>query len=591
LAVPALQLKAVEVAQKDLRFFNAEQSQTGQRKPFAQLEAILRGQVLYAGDVRLPGMVYGVVLRAPWADSALAPSKLERWDEAAVRAVPGFLAIVHHPLLAGPALVSTRMAALESMRIAAAAKWSMPSMAQSNPMLMVDVDRALENGSFTKSSGSVQKSIDEWSVDLRLDVPLASHAFIEPRCAVARPTSTGGLEIWCGTQDPFFIRDVLARDHDLDVEAINVHAMRIGGGFGGKVLATVEREAAVIAMQLSKPVKVQWLRTDEFQAAYQRPPVSHRIQATLDEEGRISDWRHTLSTSHVLFTNAVLPPWLQKLTQIIGDDGAARGQLPIYDFARQQLDLKLTRLPVLTGPWRGLGAGPNVLAIEMAMDAAARVANIDPLEFRLHHLKSSKSINPAGDTKRLSECLQSLKKLMINTPVDSIVSTLLAKEKRANTKMIESQGIASGTYKGMSYAAAAAQVAVTVNAKNELTSVRLLKLWCTHDCGRVIDPNSVHAMVEGNLVWSIGMVLTEQLDAPLGTAIQTSFGTYNIPKMTDSCPMEIKLMASDESPTGAGETAIVAGAGAIANAVTRALVQLGLPAPQRVPITATNLQS
>jgi isoquinoline 1-oxidoreductase subunit beta len=588
LSVPAMTLKATEVSQNKLRFFTTKNPNSETKKPFAQLDAILRGQALYAGDVRLPGMVFAVVLRAPWADGALAPSRLKQWDEAAVRAVPGFLAIVQHPLLAGPALVATRIAALEPMRLAAAAKWSVPALSQPDPMRIVDVDTALAQGSLTKSKGSVKKPDAAWSVDMRLDIPLASHAFIEPRCAVVQPTADGGLEAWCGTQDLFYVRDVLARDHGLTLEAIKVHAMRIGGGFGGKTIATVEREAAIIAKQLSKPVKVQWSRADEFQAAFHRQPTSHRIQAQLDAQGKISDWRHTLSTSHVLFTNAVLPPWLQKITHILGDDGAARGQQPVYTFVRQQLDLQLTRLPVLTGPWRGLGAGPNVLAIEMAMDAAARVEKSDPFEFRLRHLVSGKVDDTSADTKRLAGCLLALKKLVATKPLTQNSKAKTASKNIVNTKILQAQGIACGSYKGMSYAAASAEVEVVLDTENQLQSIHLLKLWCTHDCGKMIDPNTVRAMVEGNLVWSIGMVLTEQLDAPRGTAQQTSFSAYKIPRMTDLCPIDIELIVSNEAPSGAGETAIVAGAGAIANAVTRALIQAGLSIPKRMPITAAN---
>lgn len=591
LAAPALQLKAAPTPQEALRFFKAPAADANSTKPFAYMDAILRGQALYAGDVRLPGMVFAAVLRSPWADAASAPSTLVQWNELAVRAVPGFLAIVQHPLLAGPALVATRMPALEVMRQAAAAQWSEPAMAQPDPMRLVDVDVALSKGSFTKSKGSVRTPPDKWSINMRLDVPMASHACVEPRCAVVQPTPSGGLEAWCGTQDHFYVRDVLARDHGLALEAVIVHAMRIGGSFGGKTIATVEREAAIIAKQLGKPVKVQWSRTDEFQAAFHRQPASQRIRAQLDDQGRISDWRHTLSTSHVLFTNAVLPPWLQKITQLIGDDGAARGQQPVYGFTRQQLDLQLTRLPVLTGPWRGLGAGPNVLAIEMAMDAAARLVKADPIEFRLQHLKTSQAGNPAGDAQRVVQCLESLKVLMRNKPIVDQRGAVAGIQNAATPSNFQAQGIAAGCYKGLSYAAAAAEVSITLTAQKTLQSVRLLKLWCTHDCGMMVDPHSVRAMVEGNLVWSVGMVLTEQLDAPRGTAVQTSFDQYTIARITDMCPLEIELIASKQPPSGAGETAIVAGAGAIANAVTRALLQAGLPAPQRLPITAANLQA
>jgi isoquinoline 1-oxidoreductase subunit beta len=582
LALPAIALEAKDTPVEQLLFFKKPLSQAHQAKPFAQGEAIARGQALYTGDVRLPGMLYAVVLRSPWADRDIASSDLATWNEVSVRAVPGFHSIVQHPLLAGPALVATRMSAVEAMRSAADAKWSGPALAVADPMEIVDVDKALAAGSFTKRKGRVQEGA--WAVDMRLDVPLASHAFIEPRCAVAQPQEDGGMKLWCGTQDVFYVRDVVRRDLDIPVEKLEVQAMRIGGAFGGKTIAMVEREAALIAKAVGKAVKVQWSRADEFQAGFHRQPASQRIRARLNAKGMISDWQHSLSTSHVLFTNAVAPPWMQRITNLIGDDGAARGQAPVYGFERQELNMQLTRLPVLTGPWRGLGAGPNVLAIEMAMDAAALAAKADPVEFRLAHLKASAKDNPAGDAQRVAHCLQKVVLLAKNMPVASINSAQSATQKIVSEKTFSAQGVACGAYKGMAYAAAVAQVELVIGAGNRLQSIRVNKLWCAHDCGRMIDAQGVLAQVQGNLVWTLGMVLTEHLDAPRGTSEALNFSSYNIPRITDIPPMEIELIESSAAPTGAGETAMVAGAGAMANAVVRAMREAGLPVPKSMPI-------
>jgi isoquinoline 1-oxidoreductase subunit beta len=584
LALPATTLDAIDTPLEQLRFFKTPLSQAQKTKPFAQSEAIVRGQALYAGDVRLPGMLYAIVLRSPWPDRDVAPSSLVAWNEAAVRAIPGFRAIVQHPLLAGPALVAARMSAVEAMRSAADAQWSTPALATADPMHIVDVDKVLATGKFTKRMGSVQDGA--WAVDMRLDVPLASHAFIEPRCAVAQPQEGGGMRLWCGTQDVFYVRDVLRRDLDVSTEKVQVQAMRIGGSFGGKTIAMVEREAALIAKALGKAVKVQWSRADEFQAGFHRQPASQRIRARLNAQGMISDWQHNLSTSHVLFTNAVLPAWMQKITDLIGDDGAARGQAPVYGFTRQQLNMQLTRLPVLTGPWRGLGAGANVLAIEMAMDAAALAARVDPVQFRLAHLKGSATDNPAGDATRVAQCLEKVVNLARKLPLAHVNNSLLATENITNLRSISAQGVACGAYKGMAYAAAVAQVVLVLNAAKKIHSIRVSKLWCTHDCGRLIDAQGVLAQVQGNLVWTLGMVLTEQLDASRGTASALNFSGYTIPRIYDIAPMEIELIESTAAPSGAGETAMVAGAGAIANAVVRAMREAGLSSPQSIPIRA-----
>jgi isoquinoline 1-oxidoreductase subunit beta len=583
LAVPPMKIEVKDVAQDQLRFFQTPPSFAYKPKSFAQAESILRGQALFTGDVRIPGMLYAIVLRSPWADHDLVPTKLLKWNEAAVRAVPGFHSIVTHRLLAGPALVATRMSAIELMRSAAQAQWSEPEAVLADPIQTVDVDKALTAGSFTKNKGSVQTG--EWAVNMRLDVPSASHAFIEPRCAVAQPKEHGMMMVWCGTQDMFYVRDVIRRDLDVAPEKVQVQAMRIGGAFGGKTIATVEREAALIAKALNAPVKVQWSRADEFQAGFQRQPTSQRIRARLNSDGMITDWQHSLSTSHVLFTNAVAPPWMQRITNIIGDDGAARGQAPVYGFERQQLSLQLTRLPLLTGPWRGLGAGPNVLAIEMAMDAVALAAKKDPVAFRLAHLKSATGGDSAGDRLRLAQCLERVVVLEKNKPF--VNKQTLAKT-AANAKIIVARGVACGAYKAMSYAAAIAQIELTVDSTQRVQSIRVLKLWCTHDCGRMIDAQGVLAQVQGNLVWTIGMVLKEQLLAPKGTPTTLNFFDYSIPRISDTPEMEIELLDSNLAPSGAGETAMVAGAGAIANAVTRAMRELGLPAPLSMPIAVAS---
>ena len=586
LAKPALQLEALQVPREKLRLFDsrvivAPNAKKRSASPFAQQQAILKGEALFAADIRLPKMLYALVLRSPWPDKGLAASKLLRWNQAAISAVPGFHRVVEHPLLAGPALIATRIAALETMRVAANAQWESPKLAQANPMQMIDIDAAIKTNQFTKTKGSTTSAPN---IDMRLDIPLASHAAIEPRCAVAQPSGTGGLTLWTGTQDPFYVRDVIQRDTGLPLEKIIVHAMGIGGSFGGKTIATVEREAAVLALALGRAVKVQWSRSDEFQAGFHRQPSSHRIQARLDANGVISEWRHSLSTSHVLFTNAILPPWLQALTNLIGDDGAARGQAPIYGFGRQQLDLKLTRLPVLTGPWRGLGAGPNVLAIEMAMDLAARRAGTDPLSFRLKHLTQAPPDQTSGDPRRLAHCLNEVTKLAQSKPLTAQEQQRHLAKLDSSLKIFKAQGLAGGAYKGLSLAAALAEVVIGVNAEGQVIFIRTLKLWCTHDCGHVINELSVEAQIQGNLVWSIGMVLKERLDARQGTPEQTNFAQYNLPTIGDVPSMEIQLIESTAAPSGAGETAIVAGAGAIANALVRAYLAAGLVAPTTLPI-------
>jgi isoquinoline 1-oxidoreductase beta subunit len=141
------------------------------------------------------------------------------------------------------------------------------------------------------------------------------------------------------------------------------------------------------------------------------------------------------------------------------------------------------------------------------------------------------------------------------------------------------RGVACGVYKGLSVVAALAEVAITADR------IRVTKLWCSHDCGAMVDARSVRAQVEGNLVWSLSLVLFDHLTAPEGRAAQTAFADYPLPRITDMPVLDIDLVESGKPPSGAGEAAIVAGAGAIYNA----LVAASGKQPTRLPITPADL--
>lgn len=561
-------MKAQGVEPSPLRAVSALRQPAGWA-PVAQPQhhALVTGAPVFAADVRLSGMLHATVLRPPWREELGVA--LEGWDREAVQAVPGFVAQLTLPGIDGPVLVGHHPQALFAMRTAAAVRWKKP-IHTPDPERMVDIDAVLARGRFTKDSGNVQEG--PWTVDLRLDVPMAAHAAIEPRCAVARFTSGPDgeemLDLWCATQDPFFIRDVMARDHGLPLERITVHNQRLGGGFGGRTVALIEREAAYVARAMKAPVKLQWTREDEFTGGFHRPPSSHRVKVRVGVDGLISDWWHALSSSHVIFTSAGMPPWMQTFTDFVGDTGTSRGQHAPYAFTRQRRSMQLTRVPLATGPWRGLGAGPNVLAIEAAMDAAARASRQDPVAFRLRHLAHAPAGEHLADPSRLSAVLQRAADLAKRSS-----------PRKAQAGERVGRGVACGVYKGLSVVAAVAEVVITPDR------IRVTRLWCSHDCGAMVDPRSVRAQVEGNLVWSLSLVLFDHLSAPEARAAQTGLADYPLPRITDMPTFDIDLVPSDKPPSGAGEAAIVAGAGAIYNA----LVAASGKQPTRLPIAPADL--
>ncbi len=525
-----------------LRAFSGQLSPPPRRDAHA---AIVTGAPLFAADLRLPGMLHGRVLRAP--ASPEARSAPATWDLAAAQAVPGFVAVVEDEALAfgrgqGLGVVARSPGALERAVAALAVTWRIEDTPRQDIAAALDADRRLAGGRLPQRLRADR--IDDtapWDVDLRLDVEAAAHGAIEPRAAVAC-VDRGGVEVWTGSQDVFYVRDVLRRA--LGRREVRVHGWRIGGGFGGRTICTVENEAAVLARATAAPVKVQWTRAQELMQGFHRPPVAHRVRVRLSE-GRIADWSHGFVSGHVLFTSAVLPVWLQAVTDLAaGDAGAARGAIPPYALPRARIDHDLVRLPVHTGPWRGLGAGPNALAVEMTMDAAAAAAGADPLAFRLAHVEDPRL---AAVLLRVAD--------MAGWPAPP------AQRRGARV----GRGLACGFYKGESYAAVVADVAVDDSGRVKVTG-----LWCAHECGMVIDPDQVAAQCEGNMIWSLGLVLSDRLPVTGGVVTAESFAEAPIPTMADAPPMAVALVTSDAAPTGAGETAMIAAPGAIANAVAAA---------------------
>jgi isoquinoline 1-oxidoreductase subunit beta len=543
----------------------------GRSVPLEQADAIVRGQSLYAADVRRPGMLFGRVLRAPVSPEL--NSKLSTLNETAAKTVVGFVALVRDPWLVqggseGVGIVAATPGALDRIEAALNAQWTVTgSFTQDDINASIDIDTRLQ------SSRSLRKQIHndtvdrdaKWDVDLRIDIPLAAHAPIQPRAAVAEFAADGRLQVWVSSQDVFYQRDVIAKRLGLNLEKVTVHGMRVGGAFGGQTICTVELEAALLARAAQRPVKVQWSRSQEFQQGFHRPPSSHRIRARL-KNGQLDQWWHAFASSHILFSSAVVPAWLQKLTDVIGDDGVARGAALPYRARLKRSEFDLVRLPVFTGPWRGLGAGPNGLAMESAIDECARVAGADPVAFRLAHL----------DNPRLARVLKGA----------ADVSNWSATRRQNTDAVMHGRGVACGSYKGSSYAAVVADVSVNTSSGE----VRVSKMWCAHDCGLVVNPDQVRAQCEGNLVWGAGMVLIERLSTADSRVAAHTLGDSPIPLFADVPEMEVLLINEGDAPGGAGETAIVAAGAAVANAVRDALRHIQKPRLCRVPIRAADVQ-
>lgn len=517
-----------------------------------ELEAIVTGQPIYSRDVSLDDMVYGQVLRPPAFGATI-----KSVDTRAAKAMPGITVVVADEgnnfvmVVNFVGVVSADPFALPAALAAIDVQWDIPEGQDQDQIdNILDVTRLRGEDDFEHTLaeagdiGAGQTTARHQNA-ARYDTSFAAHAAMEPRAGVAW-VKKDTVEIWCGTQDPFFVQQRVALLTTRPVDDVIVHSHRLGGGFGGRVQCQASEEAALLSAAVGRPVRVQWDREAEFQNNYFQPGYSHFINAGVADDGAISHWEHDYVSSPI--ATGPMPKNIGWVTdRMIADFGTSRGSLPPYQFAHQRTRFSDIRTSVPIGAWRGLGAAPNAFAIESMMDELAAMAEIDPLEFRLQNLPA------AGD--RLSGVLHR-------------VAELSAWGKGA-VATDTGRGMACAVYKDETPVAVVAEVLVDHAARD----LRVTEIWCAQDCGLIINPDQVENLVMGNIVWGCSMALKERLTIKAGAVEQRNFDGYEILRHHESPEMTVALIQSDSAPVGVGESAFAPVAPAIANAVFAATGQ------------------
>jgi isoquinoline 1-oxidoreductase len=273
-----------------------------------------------------------------------------------------------------------------------------------------------------------------------------------------------------------------------------------------------------LAKGAGKPVKLVWTRQEEFTWAYFRPAGVIEVNGGVSKEGKLTAWE---------FHNY--------------NSGASSMATP-YEVPNQRTEFHQSDFPLKQGAYRGLAATANHFARESHMDDLARAAGIEPLEFRLKHLKD----------ERLRAVLQAAAK-----------GFGWGRKKPAAGFGF---GIAGGTEKG-SWVATCAEVKVD-RATGEIDVIRLVTAF---ECGAILNPDHLTNQVEGAVVMGLGGALFEHIRFDNGKILNPRLSSYRVPRFSDMPKLETVLVNRKDLPSaGAGETPIVAVAPAIGNAIRAA---------------------
>jgi isoquinoline 1-oxidoreductase len=472
------------------------------------------GQARFAGDIRLPEMLYARILRPPAHGAAL-----EKLDTSAAEKIQGlkiirdgnFLAVLHSL----PDLAETGLALIK-------AQFATPSPTVNEKSIFSHLMKVAPEGSVISQEGSLEKGEKNSSKKFEESYfqHYVAHAPMETHTALARVEGKKAT-VWASTQTPFGVKDSVAQALSIPSQDVRVITPFVGGGFGGKTWNQQAVEAALLAQRAGKPVQVAWTREEEFFYDAFMPAAVIKIRSGLDSQGRITFWDYRV--------------------HFAGDRGAAT----FYDLPSHRTAVHgglwggAGVHPFNTGAWRAPGTNTNAFARESHMDLMASAAKADPLVFRLAHLK-----NP-----RMRRVLEQAARSF--------------GWRDFPRRPGRGKGIACVDYLG-TYVAVAAEVEVE-SRKGE---VQVRRLVCAQDMGQVINPEGARMQIEGCLMMGLGYALSEEVHFRGGEIQDKNFDTYRIPRFSWMPKIETVLIENqDLPPQGGGEPAITCMGAVLANAV------------------------
>lgn len=510
----------------------------GRSLPRLDIPSKVDGSANFAGDIRLPDMVFASIRQGPPGDTRLLKA-----DTAAARAVRGVVDVVEHARWV--AVVATNWWAADQGLQAANARFetrgALPSSASIDAALVAALDGP---GQRVAASGDVSGVFrGQRVVTAQYRVGLGVHAAMETRTATAQ-LAGGRLQLWMPTQVPGLARAAAAKAIGLPESAVTVHPTLIGGSFGANLESDAAAQVAVLADRLKRPVQLIWSRAEDLVHDRFRPPALARLSARLGPNGSILGWLAKIAA----------PPTGHELAQRLfeGDAGlrtalslapaadpyAVAGALPFYRFPVYAIDHHQADIGVPTGHWRSGAHSYTVFFTESFLDELAHVAGIEPLSFR---------VSVMGEP-RLVRCL----------------STAAALGGWEGGVAGSGQGIACHSFRG-------SHIAVLVEAHFEAGQRPVVdRIVAAVDCGRMVNPDLVLQQIEGGLLFGMAAALGSSTGVERGVATARSLGQLGLPLLADTPDITVELVSSEAPPGGVSELAVPPVAPAIANALRAA---------------------
>jgi isoquinoline 1-oxidoreductase beta subunit len=521
----------------------------GNRVPGVDNAKIVRGQPLYGMDVRLPGMVYASLQRAPVFRAAVKSANLED-----IKRLPGVRdAFVLESAgssgaegITGVAIVAESTWEAFNARKQLQVDWDTSAASTDSWTKSADTARELTRGrgpQVLKESGNVDAVFNSGArvIEAFYTYPHVAHAPMEPQNTTAWYRD-GKIEMWAPVQQVDAARPSIAQLLGIPLANVTVHLPRIGGGFGRRLMWDYMTEAALIARRVNGPVKVVWTREDDLQYDYFRVGGFHGMKAALDADGKLVAWQDHFIT----FTAD------RRGTVSGGNLDAAEFPAPVV--ANVHLSQSMLPLAARCGPWRAPRSNGIAYPMQGFLHECSVAAGRDHVEFLLELFGEPRLLtanNPAS----------------LNTGRAAAVIRLAAEQSGWGRKLPSGRGLGMAFY--YSHQGHFAEVAeVSVDKHRKLT---VHQVTVAADIGLVVNPLGAEQQAEGSVMDGLSVVLGQRISFEGGVTQQHNFGDYPMMRIGPAPKVVVHFAVNDYPPTGIGEPALPPVAPAICNAIFAAI--------------------
>ena len=498
----------------------------------------ITGEAVYGVDVSLPGMLHAAILHCPHFGGSVRAV-----DTSAIAAMPGVHRVV--TLDDAVAVVAEHWWQAQQAVQALPVVWERgedaagASSADIAAFVREGLDAEDAEVGYEIGDAAAALSTGLRQVTAEYAVPFLAHATLEPQTCTAHVTRDL-VEIWAPTQNAETALATAALAAGMPASKVIVHRTMVGGGFGRRgAVHDFVHEAATIAKQVGRPVKLIWSREEDIRHDFYRPVAMARLSAALDANGLPAALKVRVAGQSVMAS----------LTPAGGTSGIDRylvdgllEEMP-YAVPNYRVDYAMRNTQVPVGFWRSVNLSQNIFFRESFIDELAHAASRDPYEYRRALL--------AGEPRWLA--------------------VLDAVAQKARWGETPSPNSAHGIAINASFGSICAQVVEA--SVSESGQVRVHRVICALDCGHVVNPLGIEAQVESAVAEGLGAALYSGIEIVDGGVAQSNFHDYPQLRMSEMPRVETVLVRGHNGWGGVGETPLPPLAPALCNALFAATGQ------------------